>query len=226
MQAAPRSFCHGQTVRGRPRCLGGASQGPCWVAGPSQASLREPESQVQWGCQNPEGLGEPRQRRLIHTGGQLGLSRSRAGVGGSVTVAGTYLLALLQSLRTRVLEGPTVPGMMGSVGQHPWVASDRKAVQTGLAKRGHEPKPQKADPTWGTHGPWSLNFTGPHLPLLSVSPRGWPRSPPATGGLLWAWGDRGWQRLASHSISAGARKPSPLSAQTPAWTPAHSWTGP
>lgn len=98
---------------------------------------------------------------------------------------------LLQSLRTRVLEGPMVPGMMGRVGQHPRVASDRKAVQTGLAKRGHESKPQKADPTWGTHGPWGVNFIGHHPPLLSVSPRGWPRSPPATGGLLWVWGDHG-----------------------------------
>lgn len=85
-----------------------------------------------------------------------------------------YLLALLQDLRTTVLEGPGVPGTVRSVHPHSWVASDRKPVLTSLAEKGHKSKPQKVDPAWGTSGPWGLQSIGRCLPLRSVSPRGGP----------------------------------------------------
>ena len=75
-----------------------------------QASLGEPEREVQWGCQNHEDLGEPGKEATGSYRRAAGSVMEKGWRGWAVPVAGLYLPVLLQGLRASVLEGPMLPG--------------------------------------------------------------------------------------------------------------------
>ena len=150
-------------------CLGGSAQGPCWVAGHIQASLGEPEREVQWGCQNPEDLGEPGKEATGSYRKAAGSVMEKGWRGWAVPVAGLYLLVLLQVLRASVLEGSMLPGDNGEC----WSALLSCKWQKGNSEMGHKPKSQKAEPAWGTHSPGAYIYWTLSAPPLCFS-RGWP----------------------------------------------------
>ena len=167
VRAAQQSFCSGQMVQGWLKWVS------WWISTRAmlgsrtiQASLGEPEREVQWGCWNPEDLGEPGKEATGSYRRAAGSVMEKGWRRWAVPVAGLYLLVLLQGLRARCYQGT-----MGNVDQHPRVASDRKTIQ----KWGTSPSLRKQTQPGGHTAlelelHWNLNFTAPYLPLLSVSP--------------------------------------------------------